>query len=66
MFDALILQYLNKLVKGEIGDFPSPQAFHPIKVQRLGNDRIKPFAQVGSNLVVRVGWLYADTTVQVV
>ena len=30
MFLALILQYLNKLVKGEVGDFASPQAFHTL------------------------------------
>ena len=64
MFDALILQYLNKLVKGKIRDFASPQAFHTLKVQRLGNDRIKPFAQVGSNLVVPVLALVSDMPIQ--
>ena len=64
MFDTLILQYLNKLVKGEVRDFPSPQAFHTIKVQRLSNDRIKPFAQVGSNLVMPVLALVADFPIE--
>ena len=54
MFLTLILQYLNKLTEGKIGDFPSPKPFHARKVQRLGHDRIKPFAQVGRNLVVPV------------
>ena len=64
MFDTLILQYLNKLVKGEVRDFPSPQPFHTIKVQRLSNDCIKPFAQVGSNLVMPVLALVADFPIE--
>ena len=54
MFLTLILQYLNKLSESKVGDFTSPQAFHTLKVQRLYGNRIKPFAQVGSNLVVPV------------
>ena len=54
MFDTLILQNLNKLVKGEVRDFASPQAFHALEVQRLGDDGIKPFTQVCRNLVVPV------------
>ena len=64
MFDALILQYLNKLSKGKVRDFPSPQAFHARKVQRLGNNGIKPFAQVGRNLVVPVLALVGDMPTQ--
>ena len=64
MFSTLILQYLNKLVKGEVRDFTSPEAFHTLKVQRLGNDRVKPFAQVGSNLVVPVLALVGDMLIQ--
>ena len=64
MFDALILQYLNKLIERKIGDLTSPQAFHTLKVQRFGNDRIKPFAQVGSNLVVPVLALVGDMPIQ--
>ncbi len=64
MFDALEPQNLNELVKGEIRDFASPQAFHTLKVQRLGNDGIKPFAQVGSNLVVPVLALVGDMPIQ--
>ena len=54
MFLTLILQYLNKLSESKVGDFTSPQVFHTVKVQRLYGNRIKPFAQVGSNLVVPV------------
>ena len=64
MFDALILQYLNKLVKGKIRDFSSPKPLHTLKVQRLGNDRIKSFTQVGSNLVVPVLALVGDMSIQ--
>ena len=64
MFLTLILQYLNKLVERKIGDFASPQAFHTLKIQRLGDDGIKPFAQVGSNLVVPVLALVGDMPIQ--
>ena len=64
MFLTLILQYLNKLVERKIGDFASPQAFHTRKVQRLGSDRIKPFTQVGSDLVVPVLALVGDMPIQ--
>ena len=64
MFSTLILQYLNKLVKGEVRDFSAPEAFHTLKVQRLGNDRIKPLAQVSSNLVVPVLALVGDMLIQ--
>ena len=39
-------QYLNKLPEGKIGDFASPKPFHAVKVERLGDNRIKPSAQV--------------------
>ena len=64
MFETLELQYLNKLVKGKIGDLPSPQAFHTRKIQRLGDDGIKAFTQVGSNLVVPVLTLVGDMPIQ--
>ena len=64
MFETLILQYLNKLVKSKVRDFASPKPFHTVKVQRLGDDGIKPFAQVGSNLVVPVFALVGDMPMQ--
>ena len=41
MFQRLELKNLNKLVEGEVGDFPSPEAFHTRKVQRFGRDKVK-------------------------
>ena len=64
MFDALILQYLNKLVKGKIGDFPSPQPFHTRKIQRFGDDGIKAFTKFRSDLVVPVLTLVGDMPIQ--
>ena len=64
MFDALILQYLNKLTEGKIGDFASPQAFHARKVQRLGNNGIKAFTKFCSDLVVPVLALVGDMPTQ--
>ena len=46
MFQTLIFQYLNKSVKGEVRDFTPPEAFHAVKVQRLGGDKVKPSAEV--------------------
>ena len=34
MFDTLGLQNLNKLMKGKVRDFASPEPFHTVKVQR--------------------------------
>ena len=64
MFDTFILQYLNKLGKGKIGDFPSPQAFHTLKVQCLGDDDIKAFTKFRSDLVVPVLALVGDVPIQ--
>ena len=44
--------------------FRPHRRFIPVKVQRLGNDRIKPFAQVGRNLVVPVLALVGDMPIQ--
>ena len=64
MFETFELQNLNKLVKGEVRDFPSPQAFHTVKIQRLGGEGIKPFAQVCSTLVMPVFALVADVPIE--
>ncbi len=64
MFQTLELQYLNKLVEGEVRDFASPKPFHTLKIQRLGNDGIKPFAQVCSTLVVPISALVRDVPVE--
>ena len=41
MFETFELQYLNKLIESEIGDFTSPQAFHACQVQRFKSKCIK-------------------------
>ena len=64
MFTTLILQYLNKLVECEIGDFPSPQAFHPVKVQRLNGNGIKLFAKFCCELPMKIFALVSDFTIQ--
>ena len=64
MFDTLILQYLNKLVESEIGDFTSPEAFHTLKIKSFGGDSIKPSAQVGHKLPVKVFTLIRDFAIQ--
>ena len=64
MFETLELQNLNKLVERKIGDFASPQAFHSVKVQRLGYDGIKPFAQVCSTFVVPVFALVGNLAIE--
>lgn len=64
MFKTLKLQNLNKLVKGEIRDFSAPEAFHTLKVQRLGGDGIKPQTQVGRQLVVPISALVGNLFVE--
>ena len=46
MFETFELQYLNKLIESEIGDFPSPQAFHSVYVQRFKSKCLKASTQV--------------------
>ena len=46
MFDTLERQNLNKLTEGKVGNFAAPEAFHAVKVQGLGRDKVKPFTQV--------------------
>ena len=64
MFLAFISQNLNKLVEGKVRDFASPEAFHAIKIQRLGDDGIKPPAQVGCQLPMEVAPLVCDFPIQ--
>ena len=64
MFQTLELQNLNKLVKGEVGDFSAPKAFHAVKVQRLGSDKVKPSTQVGRQFVVPIASLIVDMPIQ--
>ena len=54
MLDTLILQYLNKLVKGEIGDFAAPKAFHTVKVQGFNGNRIKSLTEFRGKLPMKI------------
>ena len=64
MFETLELQYLNKLIKCEVRDFASPKPFHTVKVQRLGNDKVEPSAEVDCKFPVPVFALVGDFTVK--
>ena len=59
MFETLECQYLNKLPESKVRDLTSPEAFHTVKVERLGRDQVKTPAQVGSKFrvpITPVGW----------
>ena len=64
MFATFILQYLNKLVKGEIRDFTSPQPFHTIKVQSFKDNRIKLLTKFRGELPVEVFALVGDLPIK--
>ena len=64
MFFTLIFQYINKLIKGEVRDFASPEAFHAVKVQCLKDDRIKPLAKICSKFPMPVSALVGDMLIQ--
>ncbi len=54
MFTALIFQYLNELVEGEVRDFTPPQSFHAVKVQRLKDKARKLFTKFTCQLPVKI------------
>ena len=54
MFLTFILQYLNKLVEGEVRDFTTPHPFHAIKVQSFKDNRIKLFTEFGGKLPMKI------------
>ncbi len=64
MFRTFILQYLNKLVKRKVRDFPSPQTFHASKVQRLRDDNIKPSTQIGREFPMPISALMAYPSIE--
>ena len=64
MFLTLILQYLNKLVEGEVRDFTSPKAFHTLKVQRFNRNRIKLLTKFACELPMKVFTLVANFPIQ--
>ena len=64
MFETFELQYLNKLVKGKVRDFAPPETFHCVKIQRLGDNRIKPPTQVGRAFIMPISALVGDLAVK--
>ena len=64
MFITLICQYLNKLIESEVGDFPSPQAFHAVKVQRLKKNSIKLFTKFRGELPMKVFALVTNFSIE--
>ena len=64
MFETLELQNLNKLPKGKIGDFASPEAFHTVKVQRFGRDKVKSPAQVGRQFPMPIFALVGNFSIE--
>ena len=64
MFQTLELQNLNKLGKGEVRHFSTPQAFHAVKVERLGSDKVKPSAKVGRQFEMPIAPLVSNFAVK--
>ena len=64
MFDTLVLQQLHKLVEGEIGDLPSPQAFHTVYVQRFKSKCIKASTQVSGEFPMPIQTLPCDFPIE--
>ena len=64
MFKTLERQYLNKLVKSKVGDFASPEAFHALKVQRLGDNVVKPTSQVSGAFEVPISALVGNLAIK--
>ena len=64
MFSTFILQYLNKLVEGKVGDLASPKPFHAVKVQGFKGNRIKLLTKFTCQLPVKIFALVADFPIQ--
>ena len=64
MFETLELQNLNKLVEGEVRDFPSPKPFHALKVQLLSRNQVEPSAQVSRKFPMPIFTLVGNFTIE--
>ena len=64
MFETLILQNLKKLTECEIGDFPSPKAFHACQVQRFKSKCIKASTQVSREFPMPILTLPSDFPIE--
>ena len=60
MFLTLILQYLNELVEGKVGDLSPPQAFHTLKVQGFNRNCVKPLTEFTCESPMKVFALVGD------
>ena len=64
MFDTLILQYLNELVEGEIGDLTSPKFLHALQVQSFNGDCVESLTKIGGELPMKVFALVGDFSIK--
>ena len=64
MFDTLVLQQPNKLVKCQIGDFTSPKAFHSCQVQRFKSEPIKASTKVSRQFPMPIQALPTHLAIQ--
>ena len=64
MFQTLELHYLNKLREGKVRDFSAPQPLHRIQVERLGDDGIKPSAEVSGKFPVPITPLVGNFAIE--
>ena len=63
MFDTVFKQQRNKLVKCQIGDFPSPEAFHSCQVQRFKSESIKASTKVSRQFPMPIQALPTDLAI---
>ena len=64
MFQTLEPKNLNKLPKSKVRRFATPKAFHASKVERLGRDGIKPFAEVRGKFPMPVFALVSNMPIE--
>ena len=64
MFLTLILQYINKLIEGEVGDLASPKSFHTRKVQGFNGDGVESLTKFRSKLPLKVFASVADFSIE--
>ena len=64
MFKTFKPQYLNKLPEGEVRDLSSPKPFHTLKVECLGNDGIKPAAEVCGKFEMPISALIGNFAIE--
>ncbi len=64
MFETLELQNLKKLPEAKLRYFPAPEAFHALKVQRLGSDKVEPSTQGCGKFPLPIFALVRDVPIQ--